>query len=88
MKKLQEFIADLLVILGMLVATTSALVVFGFMILGVHYIYDFVIADVSTNTISATRVAHDETRAELADTLGELGNTLMELHEYENKPTN
>ena len=42
----------------------------------------------SYNMISATRVAHNETHAELADTYSELAMTLVELHECESKPTN
>ena len=34
------------------------------------------------------RDSHDETRAELADTLVKLGDTLVELGKCENKPTN
>ena len=37
------------------------------------------------DTITATRVAHYETKAELADTLTELSSTLIELHECKNK---
>ena len=41
----------------------------------------------ATHIVSATRVAHNETKAELADILTELASTLIELHKCENKST-
>lgn len=49
------------------------------------------IAGFTGSVVAATRVAHDETRAELADTLVRLGDTLVELgacEEQINEPTN
>lgn len=46
------------------------------------------IAHEADSVVNATRVAHDGTRAELADTYSELATTLVELHKCENKPTN
>jgi hypothetical protein len=47
----------------------------------------YLVAVEATSVVSATRVAHDVTRAELADTYSELAMTLVELYECE-KQTN